>query len=318
MLLQLDITNKCNLRCSFCRRDREKEDKLSLEKIYQILQDARKSGFDELTISGGEPFLSPNLYSTVKKAKDLRFAISITSNGSLPFNPSDGKLVQLLNDISFLQISIDGMPEYHNAIRGWHGAFDSALKFAVFANNYTTVVIKSVVSKNNINELPRLKEELKKAGLRNYSIRPLIPINPQDRKNVITYGEFKRLYFSLSEDGDFSVMSEDPLFNTFCPLIPSAEYKKLGGCLAGINVLYVNTEGNVYPCAYLNIKVGDLTNQTLDEVLENDVIKTLKSREFNGACGTCKLNRFCGGCRAFPYLYTGDMMGSDMRCGWNQ
>lgn len=316
MLLQIDITNRCNLRCPFCRRQKDKADRLDEKTICDILGKAHQFGFRELNISGGEPFLHPSLYGVVDKASDLGFeVITITSNGTIPFDRKSGKLINLLKKLTLIQVSIDDIEEKHDRIRGLNGAYERALNFAVFAKEYTQVAIKSVVTKNNLPRIVQLKDVLKKKGLTAYSIRPVIPSDKSGLGLTISYEDFRDLYLKLYEDKEVTVLSEDPLFNTFCPYIPSSEYDKVGGCLAGIDLLYINSEGEVYPCAYLRLKLGNILDQNFLEIFDHPVMTRLKSRKLEGHCEKCQLRLFCGGCRAFAYVNSnGNFMAEDFRC----
>ena len=317
MLLQIDITNRCNLKCPFCRRQKDKTDALGEKDIFIILSEAREYGFRELNISGGEPFLHQGIYRIVKKANELGYGIiTITTNGTLPFRCDDAKLISLLKTVTLIQVSIDDIQEHHDRLRGMQGAYERSLEFAHFAQKYTKTVIKSVVTKNNLPRIVKLKNILKDRGFNAYSIRPLIPSDKSGFDSTLSYDDFKNLYLELSTDKDMIVVSEDPLFNTFCPFIPQSEFGNLGGCLAGIDVLYINSEGEVYPCAYLKTKVGDIRSQSLEDIFNHPTMTALRSRKLEGRCGNCRLRLFCGGCRAFAYENSnGNFMAEDFRCG---
>jgi radical SAM protein with 4Fe4S-binding SPASM domain len=36
----------------------------------------------------------------------------------------------------------------------------------------------------------------------------------------------------------------------------------------------------------------------------------------HGKCGVCEYRQLCGGCRSAALYYTGDLMGSDLRCAY--
>jgi len=316
MLLQIDITNKCNLKCPFCRRQKERIDGLDEKSVCTILDNAYQYGFRELNISGGEPFLHQGIYGIVDRADKIGFeVITITSNGTISFDRKNEKLINLLKKLALIQISIDDIKVKHDRLRGLTGAYDKAIDFAIFAKIYTQVVIKSVITRNNLPRIIRLKDLLKQKGLNAYSIRPLIPSDKRDLGLTLSYAEFRRLYLKLHDDKDIIVFSEDPLFNTFCPSIPESEYDKIGGCLAGIDLLYINSEGEVYPCAYLKLNLGNIKNQSFSDVFNHPVMLKLKSRKLEGHCEKCHLRLFCGGCRAFAYLNSGgNYMTEDFRC----
>ena len=83
--LDLCITNRCNYRCAHCSFSSGSLDtqEMSLQKIKQILEDARLLGAEKLDISGGEPLLRKDAYEIIKFGKRLGFRIKLLTNGLL-------------------------------------------------------------------------------------------------------------------------------------------------------------------------------------------------------------------------------------------
>jgi len=72
----LPIIKECNQNCLFCAA-KERNDNVSLKHIYQEINRAKSS----ITISGGEPTLSKNLFIILKYAKDKKLNIELQTNG---------------------------------------------------------------------------------------------------------------------------------------------------------------------------------------------------------------------------------------------
>ena len=85
--LRVSITDKCNLKCYYCRPDNSpfiyKKEYLSYEEIARLVKVMTKFGLEKVRITGGEPLIRPNLeeliglLSAIPEIKD----ISITTNG---------------------------------------------------------------------------------------------------------------------------------------------------------------------------------------------------------------------------------------------
>ncbi|MEM0216473.1 MAG: SPASM domain-containing protein, partial [Candidatus Bathyarchaeia archaeon] len=90
----------------------------------------------------------------------------------------------------------------------------------------------------------------------------------------------------------------------------------IGGCGAGRLYCSISPEGEVQPCVFLPIKVGNLREEKFSEVwLNSEVFNILRDREnLKGACGRCRYKYVCGGCRARAYAYRGDLLASDPGC----
>jgi len=90
----------------------------------------------------------------------------------------------------------------------------------------------------------------------------------------------------------------------------------IGGCGAGRFYCAVSPEGNVQPCVFLPITVGNLKTEKLEDIWFNSsVFKDLRDREnLKGRCGRCEFKYVCGGCRARAFAYHNDYLMSDPGC----
>jgi radical SAM protein with 4Fe4S-binding SPASM domain len=79
------------------------------------------------------------------------------------------------------------------------------------------------------------------------------------------------------------------------------------GCLAGISYCIISPIGNVQPCAYLDIRLGNVREKSFDLIWkENETLKMLRTMEYEGKCGICDYKSRCGGCRARANYYSGE------------
>ena len=83
--LTVAITAACNLRCLGCRygRDFMLGERLSLELVRDLLDDARAAGVGRVRFFGGEPLLHPDLAAMVRHATALGMEAYVTTNGTL-------------------------------------------------------------------------------------------------------------------------------------------------------------------------------------------------------------------------------------------
>lgn len=82
------FTGGCNLRCRYCHNPdlagNWQEMPLSSDEDTLDLLRKRQNLIDGVTISGGEPTLSKDLFSFVEKIKELQLAVKLDSNGLQP------------------------------------------------------------------------------------------------------------------------------------------------------------------------------------------------------------------------------------------
>jgi Fe-coproporphyrin III synthase len=121
--IQLHPTRRCNLRCLHCYSDSgpEVSEQLDIEVIRRVLVDAAELGYRVATVSGGEPLTYEKLPELLRAAHDQGLVTTVTTNGM----PLDDRRIEWLKpDCDLVAISLDGMPDSHNAMRGSDRAFE--------------------------------------------------------------------------------------------------------------------------------------------------------------------------------------------------
>ena len=90
----------------------------------------------------------------------------------------------------------------------------------------------------------------------------------------------------------------------------------IGGCGAGRLYCSLSPKGDVHPCVFLPINVGNIKNKKFKEIWLNSKFFTLlrDRTKLKGACSTCDFRDICGGCRARAKAYNGDILASDPGC----
>ncbi|GAB4531551.1 MAG: hypothetical protein Tsb0014_15220 [Pleurocapsa sp.] len=120
--LQIHPTRRCNLQCLHCysASSPHETEELSSELLTQVITDASREGYQRVSFSGGEPTLYQPLGDLLRHARQLNMRTSLVSNGML----LNERVIEKLGDaIDVLAISLDGMPKFHNAMRGNSQAF---------------------------------------------------------------------------------------------------------------------------------------------------------------------------------------------------
>ena len=122
----------CNLSCSYCvvasspaARKRE----LDLDRVRVVLDDALDEGFEELYITGGEPFVHPGITAIIEAACDRFPAVVVLTNAMLFHGRRGEELARLARRPNLvLQTSLDSAtPDVHDRWRG-EGSWKRALE----------------------------------------------------------------------------------------------------------------------------------------------------------------------------------------------
>lgn len=130
-ILQIHPTSRCNLQCPHCYSGSGPwaRDSLDPATIEDLLSDAASMGFERLSVSGGEPLLYTGLPRVLLRAKSLGMRTSLATNG---YFLDERHLGPIRDHLDGLAISLDGLPETHNFMRGSSAAFTrlcSGLKY---------------------------------------------------------------------------------------------------------------------------------------------------------------------------------------------
>lgn len=129
MIVLWRVSNHCNLACPFCAYDkrlglpREEADPARVARFIDLLGAWRGATGQPVLLSwlGGEPLLWAPRKELDARAAEQGVDLSLTTNGTRLGAPQvRAELVRRYREVT---ISIDGMADFHDAMRGWRGAF---------------------------------------------------------------------------------------------------------------------------------------------------------------------------------------------------
>ena len=124
-----NITRRCNLNCLHCYADACSSQagcqEVSTEAAKSVIDDLAEFGTPVLLFSGGEPLLRPDLPELADYAGQLGLRVVVSSNGTLIDKSIAAALKQA--GVSYVGISMDGLPSVHNRLRRSNDAFERAL-----------------------------------------------------------------------------------------------------------------------------------------------------------------------------------------------
>ena len=90
-----------------------------------------------------------------------------------------------------------------------------------------------------------------------------------------------------------------------------------GSCPAGKYYCRITPEGDVTPCPYMPVSVGNLRQTAFDALWRTaPAFDALRDPVLGGRCGRCEFSRICGGCRCRAYATYGDFLAEDPACGY--
>jgi 7,8-dihydro-6-hydroxymethylpterin dimethyltransferase len=166
--LWFHLTNRCNMRCGHCLFSSSPDDdsQLSTQRVLEISAEARDTGCGLFVLTGGEPLVHPGIDEIVAEllSHDGTHVVMLTNGLAVrPF------LERLEPDPEFfhLQISLDGLANTHDKLRG-KGAFEKLCElFQWLKNNGRPYTISMCVTSFNVHEMPGLVDFAAEMGASN-------------------------------------------------------------------------------------------------------------------------------------------------------
>jgi radical SAM protein with 4Fe4S-binding SPASM domain len=90
-----------------------------------------------------------------------------------------------------------------------------------------------------------------------------------------------------------------------------------GSCPAGKYYCRITPAGDVTPCPYMPVAVGNLRETAFDALWRTaPAFDALRDPKLGGRCGACEFSKVCGGCRCRAYATHGDVLAEDPACGY--
>lgn len=311
--VSLEITNKCNFECEHCINNSgiKEVSELSYDKIKEIIDYMNQRGIVCLDFSGGEPLLHNDFEKILKYAYINNMNISVASNGYL----LNDKVLELLKKTnSTLRISYDGPNEQiYSLIRGPH-------KYEVVKNNIIKAVNNGIVTnlvvvlhKGNLNYLEQIIEDAKTFKVNKLRLMPYVRIGRGKKSDLemLTTDDWRYLienHKKMSEKSGVEIAIDSPLM--------AITEKGTCPCLVGKLCLVIKSNGDAIPCALLNKVVGNIYNETIEEIWKNKIFDEINdTSKLKEDCRICKYREECsGGCRGLAYTLKGDYLCKDPYC----
>jgi radical SAM protein with 4Fe4S-binding SPASM domain len=317
LVMSWNVTRECNMKCSHCyinatdkKLDNElntKEAKNLMNQIYQVSQPL-------LILSGGEPLLRPDIFELINYGSKIGLKMGLGSNGSL----IDEAVAKKLKDagIATVSISLDSnVPAQHDEFRGVVGAWEKAVEACkALRRNNVLVQVNTTLTQQNYNQIDNIMALAENIGVENFHLFFLVPtgrgtkladISPEQYEEMITQTFAKTTNHTLNVRPSCA-----PQFMRIAKGMGLDMRQWIRGCIAGMYYCRIYPNGDVTPCPYLPIKLGNVRQQSFEDVWFNsEVFKALRDPNMlKGKCGACGHRSLCGGCRARAYGLSNDFI----------
>lgn len=247
--IYIEITNRCNLSCSFCSKIEKPLRNMTTDE-FKIILEKIKNYTDTIYLHvKGEPLIHPNLVDFLNLAEEFNLKVNITTNGTL-----FPKLVDKIKDCASLKkinFSLHSENDYPNYVEN---IFENINKIP-----NTTIVYRLWTLSNG--KLDKKSTEIVNKIEKYYKLSPEVVDKIKKEANVKI---FPNIY--VDKDNQFE-----------WPKVTN--HKSCGFCYALKTHIAILVDGTVVPCCLDSngvINLGNIYNESLDEIINSRRCQNLK------------------------------------------
>jgi radical SAM protein len=356
-----EATQACPLACLHCRasaRPQRDPYELTTEEAVDLMAQVAQFGRPAplFVITGGDPFQRPDLTTLIRRGTELGLVMSVSPSGTPTLTQ---EALAALRDAGAraISLSVDAAgPAAHDGFRGvdgvhalttraWHDAADLGLK----------VQINTTVTRDTVQDLPRIASQVRDRGAMLWSVFFLVPtgrgralagLDAADTEDVlnILYDLGETIAVKTTEAHHFrrvclqravlarrgvpaaGALGLGPLYRRLRRQLdelglldgPSRPRRPPLQVSAGNGFVFVSHRGQVHPSGFLPVSGGDVRRQRLVDIYRTAPLFTAlrDTTLLQGRCGACEFRTVCGGSRARAHAVTGDLHAEEPICGY--
>src|SRR3989337_1600070 len=289
----IHTNNSCNLECSHCLFESSPSGDAGMpaENIRNVMDESCRLGVFRFYFTGGEPFVRRDIFDLIKYATEEKGnELIVLTNATLFGNGKRAGLRGLDKNKVKLQVSLDGSTsEINDPIRGRGtcGEITEGLKSASDLGFDTSLA--TVVTKENINDIPNLPPLAKKLGAKSIHLMWMHRRGRAYKKWSVISDQWSE-YFEKIVRGirEVKKVSDEVgiVFDNYESLKlrvngrPGVKYDMASSCW---DTLCLYSDGNLYPSASFggcpSLRMGSPVNESLKSIWLDSKI----ARDFRGA-----------------------------------
>lgn len=270
-ILRLKINRSlCNFHCEHCceepymTRDLKKKTgaidprkQMTIDDYAELSRQADEYGLFRFVLTGGEAILDKSLGDLIVALDPMKHLIILDTNGWF-FNEDKARWFADLGGYK-AQISLDSfVEEEHDSFRNKRGAYKRAIN-AIKASKevglellLSTCIIKDRVFSQEFEDFLKYCDD---------EDVPLYVTLAKPVGNARGHDE----WVCVKKDVDQLKYLEDK-YNVFTHMTPS--YGQPGKCITVKGINTVNHDGEIVPCPYMDLSIGNVMKTTLSEILD--------------------------------------------------
>lgn len=322
--LTIVLTECCNHQCDYCFKscDSSRGQELSVREWLRVIDQAQQMGVQEITFTGGEPFLYKNFLTLVTYCSEKGIYTKISTNGTLLDKDTVRRLKQ--SGAEFIHLSLPCVSEeLYDRITKSRWDFRKVVQAIHQLKQHGFYLrAKMVLTPNNTQEAEKLIDFCAANGVDFLHLAPyiltensrlgrqLIPAETALMKIRELADEKRKIHKNM-------VISEVPIAS-----LKWADHTCISKCGGIKDSLTILANGDITFCEALGdlpeFILGNISDTTLEQLWNSpkpDKITSLDGKRLDPSCLTCKYLQQCQtGCFAFSHMQTNNPWSMDPRC----
>ncbi|NOQ21273.1 MAG: radical SAM protein [Candidatus Aegiribacteria sp.] len=300
LTLELDLTNRCNLKCLHCCRDSSPSENVAEEmtsrELFNLLDQAADIGVDAVSFLGGEPTLHPHLFhlAYLVRKRGIDNLMLATNAFEIPEEWLDPLSVLFTS----IQVSLHGASaETHEAIVDRKGAFEHVVtNVRRLTSHGANISLACTVLESQPKELQGMLDLARDLGVTEIRLIPLADVGRGHCLPQLQWDDYQQVgeFIANARKDETGPWVGSGGFPTGEHATETALYY---GCAAGLSKLHLNAGGIATGCSLLESHGLDGRNMPLLDIWHSDQMRSMRNRV---NCDCVYVSRCAGGCLSVP------------------
>jgi radical SAM protein with 4Fe4S-binding SPASM domain len=321
-MLDIEITRRCNLNCITCfvRHGKGRNKELTKLQIYDIIDDAREFYGESIHLTGGEPFVHPDIFDVIEYGRKSGYQnVIINTNGTL-LNEDNIRRLREFGGFLHLTVSLDGFEELNDKVRG-RGVFKRVTdSLRLCEKHKINFSIMSVVTRTLLDSLGSWIDYLLSEfpTLEGIHLIPVGDVSGGVQDSLTEYlgnTEILKLGMLVASyilDNKPVTVIDYPIINLVLMRF-GVPIDKIFQCMALRRRICVQANLDITPCHPVSYPLGSFKRGAFREIRDSELYKKISERDYE-MCSDCEYKAICGNCRAFVTAKGFDILGNDYSC----
>lgn len=324
MIMNMELTSRCPLRCPQCYCDLERGKNLPLDRALAMVENAKRLQIPFINLSGGETMVYPHIFELVEAIAKAGLSAAVALSGYGITEESLQRLIQA--GVGEIYISLNGSTQEVNAqTRDGYPLAIHALEL-LRDSGFQRYSINWVAHRTNIEDFPNMEAICERYGVKRLVVIGFKPDSANSMSGAPTTHQVVALAGEIRRINETNPNLYIEVENCYSPLRAFVARSFWGnrnvgiskGCGAGRDGISIDVDGNFTPCRHL--EYHEVFGSIEEYWQASSVLRELRRVEENpqAPCDRCKLSPNCLCCLAVGAKLNGKLCKSNPYCALGQ